>query len=112
MTYQIICNMKGSRSMTIDENHLRTIENFNLLADLLDSNGIVDENVLNKLQLNVRSLLDNTNGDPDLLNLCKDVIFHSNMKAFALHQLILLYIDWQKQQLENLKDEIETEAEV
>ena len=75
--------------MTIDENHLRTIEKFNLLADLLDSNGIVDENVLNKLQLNARSLLDNTNGNPELLNLCKDVIFHNNMKAFALHQLIL-----------------------
>jgi hypothetical protein len=103
--------MKGSRSMTIDENHLRTIEKFNLLADLLDSNGIVDENVLNKLQLNARSLLDNTNGNPELLNLCKDVIFHNNMKAFALHQLILLYIDWQKEQLENLKGEIETEAE-
>ena len=97
--------------MTIDENHLRTIEKFNLLADLLDSNGIVDENVLNKLQLNARSLLDNTNGNPELLNLCKDVIFHNNMKAFALHQLILLYIDWQKEQLENLKGEIETEAE-
>ena len=97
MSYQILCNMKGSRSMTIDENHLRTIEKFNLLADLLDSNGIVDENVLN--------------GNPELLNLCKDVIFHNNMKAFALHQLILLYIDWQKEQLENLKGEIETEAE-
>lgn len=111
MSYQILCNMKGSRSMTINENHLRTIEKFNLLADLLDSNGIVDENVLNKLQLNARSLLDNTNGNPELLNLCKDVIFHNNMKAFALHQLILLYIDWQKEQLENLKGEIETEAE-
>ncbi len=111
MSYQILCNMKGSRLMTIDENHLRTIEKFNLLADLLDSNGIVDENVLNKLQLNARSLLDNTNGNPELLNLCKDVIFHNNMKAFALHQLILLYIDWQKEQLENLKSEIETEAE-
>ena len=33
MSYQILCNMKGSRSMTIDENHLRTIEKFNLLAD-------------------------------------------------------------------------------
>ena len=111
MSYQILCNMKGSRSMSIDENHLRTIEKFNLLVDLLDSNGIVDENVLNKLQLNARSLLDNTNGNPELLNLCKDVIFHNNMKAFALHQLILLYIDWQKEQLENLKGEIETEAE-
>ncbi len=111
MAYQILCNMKGSRSMDIEEKHLLTIEKFNLLADLLDSNGIVDDNVLDKLKLNARSLLDNTNGDPELLELCKDVIFHNNMKAFALHQLILLYIDWQKQQIEKLKGQIETEAE-
>jgi len=97
--------------MDIEEKHLLTIEKFNLLADLLDSNGIVDDNVLYKLKLNARSLLDNTNGDPELLELCKDVIFHNNMKAFALHQLILLYIDWQKQQIEKLKGQIETEAE-
>ena len=34
------------------------------------------------------------------------------MKAFGLHQLILLYIDWEKKKLDDLKDEIETEAEV
>jgi len=93
--------MKGSRSMNINEEHLLTLEKFNLLSDLLDSNGIVDENVLNKLQLNVRSLLDHTNGDSALLSLCQDVLFNSNMKAFALHQLILLYIDWEKAKSEN-----------
>lgn len=103
--YNILCNMKGSRSMSINEEHLLTLERFNLLSDLLDSNGIVDENVLNKLQLNVRSLLDHTEGDPALLNLCQEVLFNDNMKAFGLHQLILLYIDWEKAKTENADTE-------
>jgi hypothetical protein len=27
------------------------------------------------------------------------VIFHENMKALGLHQLILLYLDWQKDKI-------------
>jgi len=110
--YQIICNMKGSRSLDIDDSHLSTIEEFSLFSDLLDSNGLVDENVLEKLRLNVRALLDGTGGNAALIRLCQDVLFHPNMKAFGLHQLILLYIDWEKKKLDDLKDEIETEAEV
>jgi hypothetical protein len=30
----------------------------------------------------------------DLLDLCFDVIYNSDMKAFGLHNLILLYIEW------------------
>ena len=104
--------MKGSRSLDIDEKHLSTIEEFSLFSDLLDSNGLVDENVLEKLRLNVRALLDGTGGTAALIRLCQDVLFHPNMKAFGLHQLILLYIDWEKKKLDDLKDEIETEAEV
>ena len=40
----------------------------------------------------------------ELLDLCIDVIYHNNMKAFGLHQLILLYIQWEK---EKNKDEEE-----
>ena len=32
--------------------------------------------------------------DKALLDLCLDVIYNTNMKAFGLHKLILLYIDW------------------
>lgn len=99
MSYQILCNMKASRTMTIEESHLRTIEKYALFSELLDSNGFVDENVLEKLRLNVRSLLENSNADGDLLKFCQDVLFHNNMKAFGLHQLILLYIDWEKGKL-------------
>jgi hypothetical protein len=55
----------------------------------------VDEQVLDKLKLNVRSLLETQAGlDKDLLDLCLDVIYHPNMKAFGLQQLVLLYINW------------------
>ena len=109
--YQILCNMKGSRSLQIEEMHLATIEDYALFSELLDSNGFVDENVLEKLRLNVRALLDNTNGEPRLVRLCQDVLFHPHMKAFGLHQLILLYIDWEKEKLDALKGELEPESE-
>ena len=110
--YQILCNMKGSRSLQIEESHLETIEEYTLFSELLDSNGLVDESVLEKLRLNVRALLENTNGNPNLVKLCQDVLFHPNMKAFGLHQLILLYIEWEKDKLDSLKEEIEPESQV
>lgn len=91
--------MKGSRTMAISNEHLETIENYSLFANLLDSNGIVDEMILEKLQLNVRSLLESTNFSSELVTLAQDVIFHENMKALALHQLILLYLDWEKDKI-------------
>ena len=103
MDYKIICNMKASRSMDISEEHLHTIEKYSLFCDLLDSNGIVDESVLEKLRLNVRSLLVANSKDTALLDLCQHVLFHNNMKCFGLHQLIILYIDWEKEQLDALK---------
>ena len=101
--YKIICNMKASRTIDITEKHLNTIERYSLFNELLDSNGIVDESVLEKLRLNVRSLLESNSTDSNLLDLCQNVLFHNNMKCFGLHQLILLYIDWEKEQLDSLK---------
>ena len=97
--YRIICNMKGSRTMAITDEHLETIDKYYLFNNLLDSNGIVDEMILEKLQLNVRALLERTNGANDLITLAQDVIFHENMKALGLHQLILLFLDWQKDKI-------------
>ena len=93
------------------EEHLETIEKHKLFSDLLDSNGIVNENVLEKLCLNVRSMLNTEHPDAGLLKLCQDILFHDNMKARGLHQLILLYLDWEKDKLEALKPELETESE-
>ncbi|MBO7118806.1 MAG: hypothetical protein J6W03_00615 [Bacteroidaceae bacterium] len=109
--YTILCNMKGSRKLSVEEAHLNTIDHYALFSDLLDSNGIVEESVLEKLRLNVRSLLSAGEPDPKLLNLCEHVLFHSDMKAFGLHQLILLYIDWKKEKLDALKASLKTDTE-
>ena len=51
----------------------------------------------------MRSLLESAdNSEPAakkaLLDLCLDVIYSNNMKAFGLHQLVLLYIEWKSKQ--------------
>lgn len=89
---KIQANASGTRNIEITTKHLETIRKYALLSDLIDSNGIVDEPVLDKLKLNVRSLLASQGEtDKDLLDLCLDVVYNSNMKAFGLRQLILLY---------------------
>lgn len=108
--YKIQANQSGTRSIEITDKHLQTIDKYSLLRDLIDSNGIIDEMVLDKLKLNVRSMLESEAGkDKDLLDLCLDVIYHSNMKAFGLHKLVLLYIDWKEKQAGT---EAETEKNV
>lgn len=92
---KIQANPSGTRSIEVTEKHLETIDKYSLLRNLIDSNGIIDETVLDKLKLNVRSLLEGAaGGDHDLLDLCLDVIYNNNMKAYGLHELVLLYIKW------------------
>lgn len=93
--YKIQSNQSGTRSIDISEKHLETIEKYQLFRGLIDSNGFVDEQVLDKLKLNIRAMLETeTLKDNALLDLCLDVIYHQNMKAFGLQQLVLLYIKW------------------
>ena len=83
--YKIQTNSSGTRSILISEEHLQTIEDYQFFRDLIDSNGYVDE----------RSLLESEAGkDKRLLDLCLDVIYHNNMKAYGLQQLVLLFINW------------------
>lgn len=103
--YTITTNEKGSRSIEISDEHLETLNRYALLSDLLDSNGIVDESVLTKLRLNARALLEHHSDDARLLGLCRDILFHDNMKAYGLHQLILLYLQ------HSLSNEQPSEAE-
>lgn len=92
---KIQTNASGTRSIEITEEHLKTIDDYQLFRDLIDSNGYVDEGVLDKLKLNVRSMLESETGrDKRLLDICLDVIYHPNMKAYGLQQLVLLYINW------------------
>ena len=55
---KIQANVSGSRSIDITDLHLETIDKYSLLDNLVDSNGIIDEDVLDKLKFNVRSILE------------------------------------------------------
>lgn len=106
--YTIQANPTGTRSIEVSDENLRTIERYGLFRHLIDSNGIIDESVLEKLRLNIRSLIASQEEDSkDLLDLCIDVIYHNNMKAFGLQQLIKLYLTW----MSTTQDEEEDEAE-
>ena len=104
--YTIQANQSGTRTLEISEENLKSIEKYSLFQHLIDSNGIVDESVLDKLKLNIRSLIASSENDcKDLLDLCIDVIYHNNMKAFGLFQLIQLYIKWEREQSEDTEEE-------
>ena len=93
--YKIQANKTGTRFIEVSEEHLETLEKYQLLRNLVDSNGIVDEGILDKLKLNVRSLLESDEtSQKDLLDLCLDVIYNSNMKAFGLTNLVRLFVEW------------------
>ncbi len=92
---KITANASGTRSIEISDKHLETLRKYSLLDGLVDSNGIINEEVLDKLKFNVRSLLESpTVRDNDLLDLCLDVIYNQNMKAIGLQNLVTLYKQW------------------
>ena len=109
---KIQANHSGTRTIEVTEKHLETIDKYSLLRNLIDSNGIIDETVVDKLRFNVRGILESEiNKDNDLLDLCLDVIYNNNMKAFGLHELVLLYIKWKSAQEEAPKADTEKTAE-
>lgn len=91
--YRITANESGTRSIEISEENLQTIRKYGLFQFLFDSSGIVTETVLEKLRLNLRSML-TSGADKDLVDLCIDVIFHSDMKALGLSNLLALFREW------------------
>ena len=110
--YKIQANASGTRTIEISDAHLETLNRYSLLKNLVDSNGIIDELVLDKLKLNVRSMLESEAGkDKDLLDLCLDVIYNNNMKAFGLHKLVLLFVEWLQQHSDAAADTENATAE-
>lgn len=108
--FSIQANASGTRSIEITEEHLQIIEQYSLFQGLIDSNGIVDEMVLDKLKFNVRSLLQSADTtDASLLALSLDVLYHKDMKAIGLHNLILLYIEWKEKNSQQSSEAIEVE---
>lgn len=93
--YSIQLNEKGTRHLEISDENLLTIQKYALFRDLVGSTGYVDESILNKLKLTIRSLIAHQGNDTkELLDLCIDVIYHDQMKAFGLRSLIALYSEW------------------
>ena len=100
---KIQTNSSGTRFIEISDEHLQTSDDSRLFRDLIDSDCYVDEQVLDKLKLNIRSMLESEAGkDKRLLDLCLDVIYHPNMKAFGLQQLVILFINWKNRGNDNL----------
>ncbi|MDO4932837.1 MAG: hypothetical protein Q4E63_09395 [Prevotellaceae bacterium] len=90
--YTITANASGTRSIDITVENLQTILRFSLFNNLVDSNGIVDDGVVDKLRMNTRALVESTGAsDKALMDLCFNVIYHPNMKSIALKNLIDLY---------------------
>lgn len=104
--YTIKANASGTRIIEVSDNHLETIKDYALLKDLIDSNGIIDETVVEKLRLNCRSILEmQPNVDKSLMDLCLDVIYNTNMKAIGLQNLLSLYVEWYKGKEEGKQEE-------
>ena len=83
---KIQANASGTRSIEVSEKHLQTIEKYQLLRNLIDSNGIIDETVLDKLKFNVRSLLESgTATDNDNCKEINQQCLTKNDVAFFLH---------------------------
>ena len=94
MTHKIQANASGTRSIEVSDQHLQTLRRYQLLDNLVGSDGIIDETIVDKLKLTVRSLLSGAFGsDKDLLDLCLDVIYNKHMKAF-----LRICMTWSKMQ--------------
>lgn len=94
-TYTIISNASGTRSIDITESHLEAIRKHDLFKNLVSSNGIVDETVLDHLRMVARALIDSAGADDvSLVTFYKDVLAHPNMKSVALRNLMELYTEY------------------
>ena len=104
---KINANASGTRTIEVTEIQLQIIRKHSLLDRLANSMGIINEDSLDKLRLTVRSLISSQVMDSkDLLELCL-VLYHEDMKALGLSNLIKCYNEWLTQQLaaENAAEE-------
>ena len=96
---KINANASGTRTIEVTEVQLQIIRKYSLLDRVANSMGIVNEESLDKLRLTVRSLIaSQVMGFNDLLELCI-VLYHEDMKAYGLNNLLKCYNEWLSQQL-------------
>lgn len=110
--YDIQLNESGTRHMHITAENLHTIRKYNLFQGLVNSSGYITENELDKLKLNLRSLIaSSAENTKDLLDLCIDVVYHDKMKAYGLRNLIHVYEQWEASLKNEAQQCAETQAE-
>lgn len=105
--YKIQTNATGSREMFITDDHLQTIQKYALFKDLVGSTGVVNEDVLDKLKLMVRSILETKPENRDLINFSHEVLYNDKMKAHGLNQLLTLYKNWIQTKEETEQEKLE-----
>ena len=97
---RINANASGTRTIEVTETQLQIIKKYMLLDRIANSMGIIDENSLDRLRLTVRSLIaSQTMASKDLLELCL-VLYHEDMKALGLNNLMKCYNEWLKTEAE------------
>lgn len=91
---KINANASGTRTIEVTEVQLQIIKRYSLLDRIANSAGIVDEDSLSRLRLTVRSLIASQEmASKELLELCL-VLYHEDMKAHGLNNLLKLYNEW------------------
>ena len=91
---KINANASGTRTIEVTEVQLQIIRRYSLFDRIANSAGIIDEDSLNKLRLTVRSLIaSQTMASKELLELCL-VLYHEDMKALGLNNLVKCYNEW------------------
>ena len=85
--YTIQANPSGTCSIEVSNENLRTIEKYALFRHLIDSTGIVDEAVLDKLKLNIRSLIASQEEDS------------KDLQTECLHIIVINHVDTKVQQV-------------
>lgn len=91
---KINANASGTRTIEVTEVQLQIIKRYSLLDRIANSAGVIDEDSLNKLRLTVRSLIaSQTMASKELLELCL-VLYHEDMKALGLNNLVKCYNEW------------------
>ncbi|MBO6189267.1 MAG: hypothetical protein J6N92_00415 [Alloprevotella sp.] len=90
--HTIQLNPRGTRLLDVTDENLQTLRRYRLLDNLRTSAGTIDETTLEKLRRTLRALIASQPDDVQaLLDVCVDVVYHRDMKAFGLEQLIQLY---------------------
>ena len=87
-------NASGTRTIEFTEEQLQIVKKYSLFDRIANSTGVIDEESLGKLRLTVRSLIaSQTMASKELLDICP-ILYHEDMKALGLKNLIKCYSEW------------------